>query len=401
MEPAEPATRSNDGTGPVETAAPHGDPSAVHWWWRGLEGTEAYRTLAEGVPAILYIDAPDEASTNLYTSPQIEQILGYSPEEWVSRPAMWLELLHPDDLERVSKLNDESNAGETDLFLAEYRLTARDGRVVWFRDEAVKVRDAHGRPLFWRGVMLDISERKRAEERLRRSLEILRRTMQERQALIARLEAAQEEERRRIAADIHDDPIQVMSAADIRIQALAEAVHEPRVREGLEGIHASVAGAIERLRTLLFELRPPALEQHGLVSALELYCKHVGAESGLDAIVEGRLLAEPPDEVRAILFRIAQEAVVNVRKHASARTVRVTIEERDGGISLRVRDDGRGFDRAAVERPLPGHLGMSVMPERAELAGGWCRVDSAPGRGTVVECWLPAGSTAERADRTA
>jgi PAS domain S-box-containing protein len=382
---------------------PDDDLEAVHWWWKGLEGSEAYKTLAEGVPAILYIDAPNEESTNLYTSPQIEQILGFTPQEWVNRPAMWLELLHPDDFDHVKKLNDDSNAGGgRDLFLAEYRLRARDGRIVWFRDEALMVRDETGRPLFWRGVMLDITERKLAEEKLRRSLEILRRTMEQRQALMARLEVAQEEERHRIAADIHDDPIQVMSAADMRIQGLVESAKDPDLRAALGEVHTSVMQAIERLRSMLFELRPPALEQQGLVAALEIYVRHVGAEAGLDSAVEGRLETEPPGEVRAILFRIAQEAIANVRKHAAAGRVDVTLEEREDGVMVRVRDDGRGFDPAAVERPVPGHLGMSAMPERAELAGGWCRVESAPGAGTVVECWLPRRPSGDVAgERTA
>jgi signal transduction histidine kinase len=104
--------------------------------------------------------------------------------------------------------------------------------------------------------------------------------------------------------------------------------------------------------------------------------------------MHGRLSSEPPGEIRAILFRIAQEALANVRKHADASRVDIEVSERDGGIILHVRDDGRGFD-PATERPVPGHLGMSAMPERAELAGGWCRVQSAPGEGTAVECWLP------------
>jgi PAS domain S-box-containing protein len=374
---------------PAPDPPPGDDLDAVHWWWGGLEGSEAFKTLAEGVPAILYIDAPDQESTNLYTSPQIEEILGFTPEEWVNRPAMWLELLHPDDFDRVTKLNDESNAeGGGDLFLAEYRLRARDGAMVWFRDEAAMVRDAGGNPLFWRGVMLDITELKLTEEKLQRSLEILRRTMEQRQVLTARLEVAQEDERRRIAADIHDDPIQVMSAADMRIQGLAEAADDPALRGSLEEIHRSVMSAIERLRSMLFELRPPALEREGLLAALEIYVKHVGGEAGLHAEMRGQLTSEPPGEIRAILFRIAQEALANVRKHADASIVDVEVAERDGGIMLLVRDDGRGFD-PATERPVPGHLGMSAMPERAELAGGWCRVDSAPGRGTVVECWLP------------
>jgi PAS domain S-box-containing protein len=361
--------------------------SQRHRLWEGLEGAEAFRALAEGVPAILYIDAIDEFSTTLYTSPQIGSILGYQAEEWLNRPSIWVELLHPEDRERVLALHEESNTrGEE--FHAEYRLIARDGHEVWFRDEAVLVRDEQGAPLFWRGVMLDITEQKLAEERLRRSLDILRRTMQQRRVLVARLEEAQEEERRRIAGDIHDDPVQVMSAADLRIQTLAGRLDDPATSAALEEVHVIVENAIERLRNLLFELRPPSFGELGLAGALQAYLRHVGAESGFVGTVESRLSAEPPPEVAAILFRIAQEAITNSRKHARAARVDVVLEEREGGVAARVVDDGLGFE-PSTHQPRPGHLGMSAMEERAELAGGWSRVDSAPGRGTVVEAWVP------------
>ena len=363
----------------------------AHRLWEGLEGAEAYRALAEGVPAILYIDAIDEFSTTLYTSPQVGSILGYDAEEWLDRPSIWLELLHPDDRERVLALHEESNTrGEE--FHAEYRLIARDGHEVWFRDEAVLVRDEQGAPLFWRGVMLDITEQKLAEERLRRSLDILRRTMQQRRVLVARLEEAQEEERRRIAGDIHDDPVQVMSAADLRIQTLAGRLEDPQTSAALEEVHHIVENAIERLRHLLFELRPPSFGELGLAGALQAYLRHVGDESGFAGAVESRLSAEPPPEVAAIMFRIAQEAITNARKHARATRVDIALEEREGGVAIRIVDDGRGFEPSTHE-PRPGHLGMSAMEERAELAGGWCRIDSAPGRGTVVESWVPAVDT--------
>lgn len=356
--------------------------------WEGLEGAEAYRSLAEGVPAILYIDAADELSTNLYTSPQVQEILGYTPQEWMDRPAMFLEVLHPDDVERVTKLNAESNV-KGEPFVAEYRLLASDGREVWFRDEAVMVCNSSGEPTFWRGVMLDITEQKRAEEKLHRSLEILRTTMDQRRQLVARLENAQEQERRRIAADIHDDPIQVMSAADVRIQGLAEQLADPAAREALEDVHRTVDQAIERLRHLLFELRPPSLHDLGLAPALQIYLAHVASEAGFSSSAESRLSQEPPSEVGAILFRIAQEAIANARKHAGAERVELTLTERDGGVALRVTDDGRGFDARDTRTPAPGHLGMSAMPERAELAGGWCTITSTPGEGTIVESWIP------------
>lgn len=353
---------------------------------RGLKEAEAtYRYLVEGIPAILYIDAVDDLSSALYMSPQAETILGFSLEEWLTNPGMWLSRLHEDDRERAMAENRRSNeTGEP--FRCEYRLIAADGREVWFLDEAVLVRNEAGEPLFWRGFMFDVTERKQAEEKLRHSLEILRRTVQERRTLLARLGEAQEEERRRIAADIHDDSIQVITAADLRLQAMLGGIGDPELRRGVDEVHETLKLAVERLRRLLFELRPPALDREGLAATLRAYLG--GTEGGPEFTVEDRLEAEPPPEVRTVLFRIAQEAIVNARKHAEARGIRVSLASEDGGVRMTVIDDGRGFDAGGTV--APGHVGLVTMIERAETAGGWCRVRSAPGEGTVVECWLPA-----------
>jgi PAS domain S-box-containing protein len=352
------------------------------------EAQETYRHLVEGIPAILYIDNVDDLSSNIYTSPQVRDILGFSVEQWREEPNLWLARLHDDDRERVIAAHRASNA-EGGRFECEYRLIAADGREVWFRDEAVLVRDAAGAPLFWRGVMLDITEQKRAEEKLRRSLAMLRRTMEERRMLVARLEEAQEEERRRIASDIHDDSIQVVSAADLRAQALARRLEDEELRAEADELHETLRAAIERLRHLLFELRPPALDRDGLVAALRQYLAQPTGGGGLEFELEDRLDAEPPAEVRATLYRIAQEAVTNVRKHAGATRIHLGLRSIDDGVLLRVADDGRGLDALDLATPEPGHLGIPAMVERAELAGGWCRVDGASGRGTSVECWLP------------
>ena len=172
---------------------------------------EAYRTLVEGVPAVLYIDEPDDLSTPRYTSPQIMDVLGYSPAEWDGHPSLWVNQLHPEDRAGAVEAHHTSNRAR-ERFFAEYRIYAKDGRLVWLRDEASPVFGDEGQLLYWRGVMLDITEQKEAESKLRWSLDVLRRTIQQRRELAARLGSAQEEERRRIAADIHDDPIQVMSA---------------------------------------------------------------------------------------------------------------------------------------------------------------------------------------------
>ena len=125
---------------------------------------QRYRTLVEQIPAVTYIDPVDDPDTSLYTSPQIEQMLGYTPEEWRSGK-LWPERLHPDDRERILAADERFEAGDGEPFGEEYRLLARDGSVVWVREEAVLVRDKAGEPLYWQGVIFDTTEQKEAEQR--------------------------------------------------------------------------------------------------------------------------------------------------------------------------------------------------------------------------------------------
>jgi PAS domain S-box-containing protein len=125
----------------------------------------SYRTLVGRIPAISYIAAPNKASNTLYISPQIETILGFSPAEWMADPGLWLKRLHPRDRDRVLA-NQMHSQTCSEPVSTEFRMLARDGRVVWFRDEAVVVRDAAGQPRYVQGVLFDITERKQAEEAL-------------------------------------------------------------------------------------------------------------------------------------------------------------------------------------------------------------------------------------------
>jgi PAS domain S-box-containing protein len=350
---------------------------------------EAYRTLVEGAPAILYIDRPDERSTNLYTSPQIEELLGYAVEEWMDDADLWVRSLHSEDRERVVEHHRESNL-RGDRFLEEYRILAKDGREVWIRDEATPVTSENGKVLFWRGVMVDITPQKRAEEELLANLHEVGRMARQRRELAQLLESAQEEERRRIAADIHDDPIQVMSAVEMRLQLLLE--HPEQVDgHALGQLAEDLRSSIDRLRNLLFELRPVALDLEGLAPAIGMYLEHGAKETDWTWEVVDELEAQPSDDGRVAFYRIAQEAIGNVRKHADATHVEVRLASKDDGVLLTVTDDGSGFD--PTERPLPGHLGLSTIRERAELAGGWCRVRSEVGAGSTLECWMPLEAT--------
>jgi len=333
------------------------------------------RSLIEQVPVVVYTyDSKLGLTAAPDVSPQIEALLGYDRSEWEANPMLWAELIHPDDRDRVIAESERTDAsGEP--FDIEYRMIAKDGRTVWVHDHArVISRDESGKPHIWLGIFIDITDRRVAE--------------QTREALLRSLVAAQEEERRRIAADIHDDSVQKMTAVGLRLEALRRRMGDAEDPAAVETLIDTVGAAIARLRHLLFELRPPALDREGLGAALRQYLDETQREAGLSVALENRLLEEPPHEIRAIAYRIAQEAVTNALRHAAGTQVDVLVESRDGGVLVRVRDDGVGMPHGVVGQSA-GHLGIRTMRERAELAGGWFRVDTSPGQGTVVSFWLP------------
>ena len=233
----------------------------------------------------------------------------------------------------------------------------------------------------------------RRTRELEESLSTLRQLHEQRRQLLKHLVTAQEEERRRIAEDIHDDPIQAITAVGMRLELVQRRLRDRHSAEELRALGEVVQLAIGRLRHLVFALRPPALDREGLVAALRQHLEEVRGHFGLPFRLEARLPTEPRAEVRTVLYRIVQEALSNVRRHARASLVEVEVEARDGGVWVRVRDDGVGFPVGEVPESAPGHLGLSSMRERAELVGGWCRIASQPGKGTTVELWVPSGTS--------
>jgi len=210
----------------------------------------------------------------------------------------------------------------------------------------------------------------------------------DRRELLARFVQAGEQERRRLAEGIHDDSIQAMAALGMRLQMLRRTLTEAEQLAFLTEAEQAVQLSITRLRHLVFELHPPGLEQEGLSVALAIALEAEGA-SGIEYRFDDGLRTQPPTEASAILFRIAQEALENVRVHAQASHVEVTLRERDGGFALRIADDGCGCD---PELAAPGTAcpGFAAMRARAELGCGSLDVESAPGAGTQVLAWLPA-----------
>jgi signal transduction histidine kinase len=247
----------------------------------------------------------------------------------------------------------------------------------------------------------DPGETLRSRATLENRVQRLAAAEREQQSLLGDLMRAQERERAVIAAGVHDDSLQVITAAMLRLQQLRRRLRDPESLEMLARLEESIALAADRLRRLMFDLRPPALERSGLAAAVRDSLSRLRDDAGVEVRLDDRLAAEPPLPTRLLLYRIIQEALVNVAKHAGAAMVEVSLADTDGGYLVRVADDGTGIQpERRTTAPDRGHLGLVLMRERAEFAGGWFRFESAHDTGTTVTVWIPQDADVENAPRS-
>ncbi len=221
------------------------------------------------------------------------------------------------------------------------------------------------------GVATDVTEQHRAQDARAR--------------LWGQLVRTQESERARIADELHDGPIQQLAALQLRLAALHDLLPDSPLPSKLE---TAVEEGLAGLRRMVTELRPSALDRLGLAATVEadLYSLNssLGMEVDLDSV---DLLHEPDADVSITAYRAIQQVLSNVRQHSQASSVHLRLSSHEGGLLVRVRDDGVGFDPVPGE---PGHIGLPSMREQIELAGGWTRVLSTPGSGTTIEFWMPS-----------
>lgn len=238
-----------------------------------------------------------------------------------------------------------------------------------------------GEPIALATVQRDISERRAAQTALEQLAD-------ERHRLLGRLVQAQEDERARIAADVHDDSVQALAAVDLRLGLMRRQLdgRAPDLATTAEKLSESVTRALERLRDLLFDLESPAVE-NDLLEALAVAAEHV-FEGQLRWRITGDTDVDLPETMRVTAYRIAREAMVNVVKHAAAREAVIDLQVLDEGLELTVDDDGRGLEPADAS-PRPGHFGISAMQDRAAVAGGRLSVERREEGGTRVRLWLP------------
>ncbi|WP_445152752.1 PAS domain-containing protein [Baekduia sp. Peel2402] len=240
-------------------------------------------------------------------------------------------------------------------------------------------------------VLRDRSLREGYERQIALTMSALAEADAHRGELLASLVAAQELERRRIAGEIHDDAVQAMSAVALRAEQLAGSLDGTGAQR-LTRLSDDVRDATARLRQLLIQLQPPELET-AIGAAIEAYIST--ADFDFNYILNDDLREQPSHAARVVLYRVVQEALRNVAKHARATTVQITLEHHDnadgpGRVRLTVADDGIGVDAELLRTPQPGHYGIDTMRYRAELAGGHCTVGAGgTGSGTVVTVELP------------
>jgi PAS domain S-box-containing protein len=331
------------------------------------------------------IGVADRAGMLVRANAEYERLTGWPVEELLGRP-LWERVVAPERRADYQRGFQEMWKGPLPTVAASELLT-RHGEIRNIEWVQSVLRDAAGEPAFLVGIGHDITDRVRAEAGLRDSRALLR-------ALAGRLQSVREEEKARMARDLHDELGQLLTGLKMDLRWLERRLSDLPPSDAVNSLIDRVVAAstladqtVDSVQRIAAELRPGALDRLGLVPALRQELRQFQARAGIAC--EARLdeaTPEPPPEVATALYRICQEALTNVTRHAAATRVVVTLDAEPGGLVLRVEDDGRGFDAAA---PGQGRLGLVGMTERAALLGGGVEFARRPEGGTAVTVRVP------------
>jgi len=322
----------------------------------------------------------DAVADRITWSPELYALFGRDPAR---PPPTYAELPNnytPDSWVRHQQVVDEAlRSGRS--YEAELEIVRDDGTHGWIVAHGQAWRNAQGEVVKLQGTAQDVTERKRMELALLDSRNELR-------DMVAHQETAREQERRHIAHELHDELGQLLSALNMDIGVLRmQAAADSRQKKALQDMQAIVDRIFQITRNVTTSLRPGALE-FGLVPALEWLVQDFNRRWGIECTLDVSDEAWPLDEWRAAaVFRIAQESLTNVARHACASRVQITLRRAGGMLHLQVRDNGCGFD--AAQSRTPNRFGLLGMRERALSMGGRLTIDSALGRGTQVELVVP------------
>jgi two-component system sensor histidine kinase UhpB len=310
------------------------------------------------------------------------QMLGYTEEE-LYRLTGW-DVAYAGDIELNRKLREELFAGEREDYSWERRYVRKNGEVLWTGNTVALIRDGAGAPRYAIALVEDISQRKLDHAAIHATAERL-------QALTRRLVEVQEGERRDLARELHDRVGQTLTAMHINMDMIRTRLAEhddPLIRSRNDDSIELIDAAFKAVENVMYELRPPMIDEHGLVAPLQWYARKFTERTGVRVEVRGDECWRCGPEVELALFRIAQEALNNVARHAQASNVAIDLREIGPDIVLTIEDDGVGFDRDADRTGEAGY-GLVTMDERSEGVGGAFEAHSEKGRGTRITVRVP------------
>ena len=306
-----------------------------------------------------------------YVSEQAIAMLGYPVADWYAAN-FFASHIHPEDREWVLEAY-EKHVRTGEHFDITCRMVASDGHVVWIQN-LVSVVFERGRPASLHGFMVDVSERKHAETAMR--------------DLSGRLIAAQEEERKRVARELHDDLNQRLGLVAIELSQLEEEMEDRVTRRQLQRARTEIQDISADVHSLSYRLHPSKLEHLGLAAAIKGLCKEITRTGKLKvSFLERELPPDLPKDITLCLFRIAQEVLRNCVKHSGAHSAHVYLRGNSNGISLLISDNGCGFNPSSAQKEKG--LGFVSMGERVRLVGGELRIFSKRHNGTRIRVSVP------------
>jgi two-component system CheB/CheR fusion protein len=307
-------------------------------------------------------------------------LYGLPPTDLALPQDAWLALIHPEDRERVQDELTQSLEGSK-AYNTEFRVVWPDGTIHWLLGRGDVLRDNQGNPVRMLGVNVDITIRRQAQE--------------ERQALSARLVKAQEEERRRISRELHDDLTQRLAGLAMNLGGLtAEQPTSSKLKRQLRALQSGVAHAAEVARHVAYQLHPSELDDLGVVAALQALCEDLGRREKIAVKFTNTGLPDRLNrEIASCLYKVTQESLRNISKHANTKQVSVILEGTGDRIRLRVVDTGVGFSIESLGTTVG--LGIQSMRERVRLVNGSLIIRSQPGQGTEIIAEVPPSGVKE------
>lgn len=337
------------------------------------ESRERLRVIVDTEPECVKVISPDGTLQEMNPA-GLAMIEADDPGQVIGKSL--LGLISPEHREAFSSLTERVARGESGSL--EFEIVGMKGTHRWLETRAVPMLVGRDEPLIL-GVARDITERRQAQEELER-------TADQRRALLDALVTAQEDERTRIARELHDGLGQVLTSLALFASDLERGKMSDTQRAKIAGFRERVQSAVGDMRRLVRTLRPVELDKEGLVAALKRLVAEVRDHPGIEVDIADDLGGmRVPSPADVTVYRVVQEAITNALRHARATSLSVTLTRRDDRLVVVVEDNGRGFD-PSISHDWFGILGMR---ERALLAGGEVTVESAPGRGTTVRLEVP------------